>query len=77
MLAEGGPPWRRFETMASAYVDSGGMLGENATERLVLAATEWCLDLLSWRDDFGTSQFHGGALAALDAFVSQDWPSLR
>lgn len=75
-LVHGGPPWGGFETMAGAYTDAGGALGEKATERLVLAATEWCLDLLSWQDDFGTSQFREGALAALDAFVSLDWPSL-
>ena len=74
-LAQGGPPWRAFASMAAAYAAAGGDLGPNASERLVLAATEWCLDLLTWQAEFANSQFRQGALAALEGFVSRDWPS--
>lgn len=75
-LAQNGPPWSDFHAMATTYANAGGTLGSNASERLVLAAAEWSLDLLTWATDFGTSEFREGPLAALDAFVSRDWPAL-
>lgn len=74
-LAQSGPPWRDFASMATTYAAAGGDLGPNASERLVLAASEWCLDLLTWPSEFGNSQFRDGAITALEAFVSRDWPS--
>jgi aminoglycoside phosphotransferase (APT) family kinase protein len=37
-----------YTTMATSYVAAGGRLGTHCEERLALAATELCLDVLGW-----------------------------
>ena len=69
-----GPPWSMHRLMFDAYVSAGGALAPDGRERLVLAASEWALDLLTWQEHHGNSEFHRSALNVLDALVSGDWP---
>ena len=69
-----GTPWSSHRQMLDAYAAAGGELGPNATERLVLSAAEWALDLLAWRDSHGNNEFHDRALSVLEALVCEEWP---
>ena len=69
-----GPPWASYGVMLDGYQSAGGYLGSNATERLVLAAAEWSLDVLTWKRSFGSGELHEVALNTLDALTSGEWP---
>lgn len=70
-----GPPWTAYQAMASAYREHGGSLGPNASERLIVTATEWCLDVLTWDAPNGwPSTYRETLVATLDAFVCGNWP---
>lgn len=71
-----GPPWLAYRNMAEAYRDPGGDIGPNGTERLVVAATDWALDVLTWYPAH-RSPFASGAIATLNAFAIGIGPSRR
>ena len=49
--------------------------GPNASERLIVTTTEWCLDVLTWDAPNGwPSTYRETLVATLDAFVCGNWP---
>lgn len=69
-----GPTSPELTALAHAYT---GDLGAHATERLVVAGAEMCLDVLGWtnlRDDV-RARFHERCRATLDELVAGTWPA--
>jgi hypothetical protein len=56
--------------MAGAYLASGGRLGANAVERLVVAGAHLCLEVAGW----GLPGHTERCLATLDELVVGRWP---
>ena len=69
-----GPTSDQFTAMAASY---GADLGPNATERLVVAGAELCLDVLGWSNLSPpvAERFHGRCRQTLEELVAGEWPS--
>ena len=68
-----GPTSDPFTAMAATY---GADLGPNATERLVVAGAELCLDVLGWSNlrTEVAERFHGRCRQTLEELVAGTWP---
>lgn len=71
-----GPASEELMAIGPAYRAAGGDLGPHATERLVVAAAELCLDVLGWANLSPpvAERFHARCRTTLEELVAGDWP---
>ena len=70
-----GPTSDQCTPMVETYAAQAD-LGPNATERLVVAGAERCLDVLGWQlEGEAAERFHGVCIATLDELAAGTWPA--
>lgn len=71
-----GPTSEDLVAMGAAYRSAGGDLGPHATERLVVAGAELCLDVLGWANLSlpVADRFHTRCRQTLEELVAGTWP---